>query len=150
MNSPEAAGTALWPLLVYGIAVVALILLMLVLSYFLGQRHRERTTGEPYESGIAATGSARLRFDIKFYLVAMFFVIFDLEAVFIYAWAVSLRETGWAGYFEMLFFIGILLAALAYLWRVGALGWGTARRRLRGGAPGPDGNPAGNSNRRTA
>ncbi|MCC6347164.1 MAG: NADH-quinone oxidoreductase subunit A [Nitrospirales bacterium] len=150
MNSPEAAGTALWPLLVYGIAVVALILFMLVLSYFLGQRHRERMTGEPYESGIAATGSARLRFDIKFYLVAMFFVIFDLEAVFIYAWAVSLRETGWAGYFEMLFFIGILLAALAYLWRVGALEWGTARRRLRGGAPGPDGNPAGNSNRRTA
>ncbi|MBZ0157532.1 MAG: NADH-quinone oxidoreductase subunit A [Alphaproteobacteria bacterium] len=106
---------------------------MLVLSHLLGQRHRERATGEPYESGIVATGSARLRFDIKFYLVAMFFVIFDLEAVFIYAWAVSLRETGWAGYFEMLFFIGVLLAALVYLWRLGALEWGTARRRLRRG-----------------
>ncbi|MFO0753849.1 MAG: NADH-quinone oxidoreductase subunit A [Thermodesulfovibrionales bacterium] len=134
MNSPAAAGAALWPLLVYGIAVGALILFMLVLSHFLGQRHRERTTDEPYESGIAATGSARLRFDIKFYLVAMFFVVFDLEAVFIYAWAVSLRETGWAGYFEMLFFIGVLFAALVYLWRLGALEWGTRRRRLRRGA----------------
>ena len=72
-------------------------------------------------------GSARL--SVKFYLVAMFFVIFDLEAVFIFAWAVSVPELGWAGYIEILIFIGVLAAALIYLWRVGALDWGPAQRR---------------------
>jgi NADH-quinone oxidoreductase subunit A len=105
---------------------------MLVLSYVLGQRHREKATGEPYESGIAATGTAHIRFDVKFYLVAMFFVIFDLEAVFIFAWAVSLRQAGWAGYIEMLFFIGILVAALVYIWRLGGLDWGTTKQKLSG------------------
>jgi NADH-quinone oxidoreductase subunit A len=103
---------------------VALVVCMVTLSYFLGQRHRENQTDEPYESGIASTGTARVRFDIKFYLIAMFFVIFDLEAVFIFAWAVSLRETGWAGFAEMAIFIGILTAALIYIWKLGALEWG--------------------------
>ncbi len=97
---------------------------MIALSYFLGERHREKQTNEPYESGIVSTGTARVRFDIKFYLIAMFFVIFDLEAVFIFAWAVSLRENGWPGYIEMVIFIGILASALIYLWRLGALEWG--------------------------
>jgi NADH-quinone oxidoreductase subunit A len=96
---------------------------MITFSYFLGERHRQRQTGEPYESGVAPTGTARLRFHIRFYLTAMFFVIFDLEAVFVYAWAVSIRETGWTGYIEMLIFIGVLAAALVYLWRVKALDW---------------------------
>ncbi len=117
--------TALWPLAVYFIAVVSLVTIMITLSYILGERHREKQTAEPYESGIVSTGTARVRFDIKFYLIAMFFVIFDLEAVFVYAWAVSIRETGWAGYAEMLVFIGVLAAALMYLWRLGALEWGT-------------------------
>ena len=67
----------------------------------------------------------------KFYLVAMFFVIFDLEAVFIFAWAIAARELGWAGYCEILVFIAILLAALAYLWRLGALDWSPSRRTIR-------------------
>jgi NADH-quinone oxidoreductase subunit A len=71
-----------------------------------------------------STGTARIRFDIKFYLIAMFFVIIDLEAIFVFAWAVSLRENGWAGYIEMMIFIGILAATLVYLWRVKALEWG--------------------------
>jgi NADH-quinone oxidoreductase subunit A len=102
---------------------------MLALSYLLGQRHRERATGEPYESGIVSTGSARLRFSAKFYLIAMLFVIFDLEAVFIFAWAVAFRELGWAGYLGALVFIGVLVAALIYEWRVGALDWGSVRRK---------------------
>ena len=114
----------LWPLGVYFAAVVLMVVVMIAVSYVLGERHRERQTDEPYESGIASTGSARVRFDIKFYLIAMFFVIFDLEAVFIFAWAVSIRETGWTGYWEMLIFIGILAAALVYIWRLGALEWG--------------------------
>ncbi len=124
MTAPLPQDAPLWPLAVYFAAVIAIVVVMLVLSYVLGQRHREHATGEPYESGIAATGTARVRFDVKFYLTAMFFVIFDLEAVFIFAWAVSLRETGWPGYIEMLIFIGVLMAALAYLWRLGALEWG--------------------------
>lgn len=118
----------LWPLLVYFSAVVLIVSSMIGLSYFLGQRHRERATGKPYESGIISTGTARVRFDIKFYLIAMFFVIFDLEAVFIFAWAVALRELGWMGYIEMLVFIGILAAVLIYLWKLGALDWGAAKR----------------------
>ena len=109
---------------VYFVAVVALVTAMIAFSFILGERHREKQTNEPYESGIVSTGTARVRFDIKFYLIAMFFVIFDLEAAFIYVWAVSLRETGWAGYREMLLFIGVLSAALVYLWKLGALEWG--------------------------
>ncbi len=97
---------------------------MLGVSYVLGQRHRERETGDPYEGGIVSTGSARVRLSVKFYRVAMFFVIFDLEAVFLFAWAVAARELGWAGYAEALVFVGILVAVLVYLWRSGALDWG--------------------------
>jgi NADH-quinone oxidoreductase subunit A len=125
----QPASSALWPLIVYFVAVAVLVTVMLALSFILGERHREKQTAEPYESGIVSTGTARVRFDIKFYLIAMFFVIFDLEAVFIYAWAVSIRETGWTGYLEMLLFIVILAAALAYLWRLGALEWGTFQKR---------------------
>lgn len=119
----------LWPMLVYFVAVVALVGAMVGLSYVLGERHKEQATGEPYESGILTTGSARVRFDAKFYLIAMFFVIFDLEAVFIFAWAIAFRDLGWAGYVEVVIFIGVLVAALVYLWRVGALDWGTSRRK---------------------
>lgn len=124
MTDYATTSAALWPLAVYFAAVAILVTVMITLSYVLGERHREKQTAEPYESGIVSTGTARMRFDIKFYLIAMFFVIFDLEAVFIFAWAVSIRETGWTGYAEMLVFIGVLAAALAYLWRLGALEWG--------------------------
>jgi NADH-quinone oxidoreductase subunit A len=119
----------LWPLAVYIAAAVILVAFMLILSALLGQRHRERATDEPYESGIVSTGSARLRFHAGFYLMAMFFVIFDLEAAFIYAYAVAFRELGWMGYVEILVFIGILASALFYVWRLGALDWRTLRQR---------------------
>jgi NADH-quinone oxidoreductase subunit A len=91
----------LWPILVYFGAVLLIVSGMLVVSYLLGQRHREHGTVEPYESGIASTGSATLRFDASFYLVAMFFVIFDLESMFLFAWAAAIRETGWQGYADV-------------------------------------------------
>jgi NADH-quinone oxidoreductase subunit A len=119
----------LWPLAVYIAAVVVLVASMLILSALLGQRHRERATDEPYESGIVSTGSARLRFHAGFYLMAMFFVIFDLEAAFIYAYAVAFRELGWMGYAEIVVFIGILASALFCLWRLGALDWRTPGQR---------------------
>lgn len=123
--------SGLWPLAVYFIAVLAIVSSMLVLSYLLGQRHKERATGEPYESGIVSTGSARLRFSIKFYLVAMLFVIFDLEVAFIIAWAIAFVELGWTGYLGVLFFIGVILAALIYEWRLGVLDWGRQEANQR-------------------
>ena len=120
----------LWVLGVYFIAVLLLEAAMLVVSYVLGERHDEHATGQPYESGILSEGSARVHVSVKFYLVAMFFVIFDLEAAFIFAWAIAARELGWAGYREILVFIIILLVALAYLWRLGALDWSPSRRTI--------------------
>ena len=135
MHATALQATPLWPLVVYFAAVIALVTGMLALSYILGQRHKEQATGDPYESGIVSTGSARMRFDAKFYLMAMFFVIFDLETAFIFAWAVAVPELGWTGYVEILVFIGILLAALVYLWRMGALDWGTVKQKKRSQGP---------------
>jgi NADH-quinone oxidoreductase subunit A len=119
-----------WPLALFFVLVILLVAVILVVSVLLGERHTGPARGEPYESGIVPTGSvAGLRFSVRFYLVAMFFVLFDLEAAFIYAWAVALRPAGWTGFAEMLFFIVILLAALLYLIRVGALEWGSIGRR---------------------
>ncbi len=123
----------LWPLAVYFVAVLVVVTGMLGFSYILGQRHHDRATGEPYESGIVSTGSARMRFDAKFYLNAMFFVVFDLESVFVVAWAVALHSAGWAGYIAMAIFIAVILVSLIYLWRLGALDWSPIGRRSRAG-----------------
>jgi NADH-quinone oxidoreductase subunit A len=120
-----------WPLGVYFVVIIGVVAGMLAVSYVLGQRHDDRATGFPYESGIVSEGSARVRLSAKFYLVAMFFVIFDLEAVFIFAWAVAARELGWVAYWEIFIFILILVAALVYLWRLGALDWGPKPRLKR-------------------
>ena len=91
--------STLWPLAVYFAGVIFLVVIGMVgLSFLLGQRHKDRATGEPYESGIVSQGTARIRLSAKFYHVAMFFVVFDLEAVFIFAWAVAIRDLGWLGY----------------------------------------------------
>ncbi|MBV6433815.1 MAG: NAD(P)H-quinone oxidoreductase subunit 3, chloroplastic [Bryobacteraceae bacterium] len=113
----------MWLLGVYFAVVLLLAAGMLLVSYLLGQRHSQPATGSPYEGGILQSGSARVRLSAKFYLMAMFFVIFDLEAAFLFAWAVAARELGWQAYWEAVVFTGILVAALAYLWRVGALDW---------------------------
>jgi NADH-quinone oxidoreductase subunit A len=131
MDTQTTPLSPLWPLFVYFLATVLMAATMISLSYVLGQRHRDKSTGEPYESGIASTGTAQVRFDVRYYLIAMFFVIFDLETVFIFAWSVAVRELGWPGYFEILIFIGILMAVLIYLWRLGALDWGSRSRKMR-------------------
>jgi NADH-quinone oxidoreductase subunit A len=94
---------------------------MIGVSYVLGSRHREPATGAPFESGIVTTGTARVATPANFYLVAVRFVIFDLESVFLFAWAVAARQLGGVGYVGACVFIATLVAALAYLWRVGAL-----------------------------
>jgi NADH-quinone oxidoreductase subunit A len=122
---------SLWPFGVYLALVGFIVVAMLLLSFALGQRHHDRSTDAPYESGILSEGTARVRFSAKFYLVAMFFVIFDLEAVFLFAWSVVVREVGWAGYLEVVVFVGVLVATLAYLWRVGALDWKSGPRIVK-------------------
>jgi NADH-quinone oxidoreductase subunit A len=112
-----------WVLAVYVVAAFALVGLMLGASYLLGGRDHGRAKEEPFESGAIAVGSAQLRMPAKFYLVAMLFVIFDLEAVFLYAWAVSVREIGWPGFAVAALFVAVLLGALFYVWRVGGLDW---------------------------
>lgn len=119
-----------WPLLFYGAAVLILAGIMVGLSYILGQRHEDKDTNTPFESGMKATGSARLRFSVHFYLVAMFFVIFDLEAVFVVAWAIAFNELGWTGYIGVIIFIAVLTAVLVYEWRIGALDFGPNGKKI--------------------
>ncbi len=123
MATTASQGPDLFALLVYLIGVLGVVFIMLGLSYFLGQRHSDRQTNEPYESGVKTTGSARMRFSAKFYLVAMLFVIFDLEVVFLFGWAIAARQLGWGAYFGLLAFVGILIVGLIYEWRMGALDW---------------------------
>jgi NADH-quinone oxidoreductase subunit A len=120
-----------WPFIVYAILALGIAAGMLVVSHFLGARHNEPATGEPYESGILPTGSARLRLSIQFYLTAILFVIFDLELVYIFAWAVAIRELKWAGYFGVLLFVVILLSGLIYEWRMGSLDWAAPQKPPR-------------------
>jgi NADH-quinone oxidoreductase subunit A len=121
----------LWGVALYFGLVLLVVGAMLGLSYVLGERHTGKARDEPYESSIPPTGSGHMRFDVKFYTVAMFFVIFDIETAFILTWALAVRELGWAGYVEILIFVAILVAALVYLWRTGALAWGTSARKPR-------------------
>ena len=124
----ESSSTEIWPLAVYTLLVILLVIAMLVVSWLLGQRRREDATNDPFESGIVSVCSSQVRISVEFYLVAIFFVIFDLEAVFIFAWAVAFFELGWKGYISMLIFIGVLGLALIYAWRIGGLDWGNKVR----------------------
>ncbi len=130
MQTAVGHSSLLWPLLLYTGAVVLLVGIIVGLSYVLGQRHKETETDDPYESGIKITGDSRIRFPVHFYIVAMFFVIFDLEAVFIVAWAISLKNVGWTGYIGVLVFTFILIAVLVYEWKIGALDFGPNGKKI--------------------
>jgi NADH-quinone oxidoreductase subunit A len=111
----------LWPLLMYAAIVLSLALAMLGISYVLGQRHK---------GGILSTGSARIRFSSQFYMIAMLFVIFDVETIFIVSWAIAFRELGWYGYAGVLIFIILLVVVLIYEWRNGALDFGPDGKKI--------------------
>ncbi len=113
----------------YLVAVVALVGFLMVLTHLLGERHSERGMRVPYESGVLPVGTARLRFPADFYLIAMFFVVFDVSAIYLFAWAVAARDLGWGGYAAILLFMLETVLGLAYIWRMGAFDWGA--RRLR-------------------
>jgi len=124
----EVVNTELWPLVVYFGAVILLVLTMLGLSWLLGQQRANQATNDPFESGVVSVGNAQGRISVDFYLIAIFFVIFDLETVFIFAWAIAFFELGWQGYFAILVFVAVLIVALIYEWRSGALDWGIKTR----------------------
>jgi NADH-quinone oxidoreductase subunit A len=133
-----ADSSPIWPLLLYIGGALAVVAGMLGISFLLGQRHRDRYTDEPFEGGLISAGAAPLKLRARYYLVAMFFVVFDLEAVFLVAWALVARELGWSAYWAVVVFVGVLGVAIVYLWRIGALDWGTSARQNRrlGGAVG--------------
>ena len=120
-----------WPAALYSALVLVVAALILTLSWLLGGRRYHGPETEQYESGIKPAGPLPRRLSVEFYQVALFFVIFDLEAVFIFAWAVNARKLGWAGYVEIVVFVVLLLAGLVYLWKAGGLDWGAAGRRKR-------------------
>lgn len=120
-----------WPAALYAALVLVVAALILTLSWLLGGRRYHGPETQQYESGIKPAGPLPRRLSVEFYQVALFFVIFDLEAVFILTWAVSARSLGWLGYLELLVFVLLLFAGLVYLWRVGGLDWGAAGRRRR-------------------
>ena len=126
-------GQDLWPLLIYTALVGGVLGTVFLGSWLLGSRTRHsKATAMPFESGIVPVGEAdQTRLSVEFYLIAMFFVIFDLETIFIFAWAVAFFELGWRGYAGAGIFIVILLVALVYELRTGALDWGVKQRLLR-------------------
>ena len=107
-----------------------MVVVILVLSYFLGEKHQEHATDQVYEGGIMATGTARLLFPIHFYIIAIFFVVFDVQAVFIMAWAVSAKSVGWAGYIALATFIVTFVLVLVYEWSIGALDFGPDTKNI--------------------
>lgn len=113
----------MFALTVYGVLVFAFIASQLFIAGWLGERRPSLEKSRPYECGIIPTGSALLRYPVPFYLVAIFFLIFDVEGAFILTWAVSFKTLGWSGWVQMMFFIGVLLIGLVYLWRKGGLDW---------------------------
>lgn len=121
-------GTELLPFIVYFGAVILLVLTMLGLSWLLGQHRANNATNMPFESGVYSVGTSQVQMSVEFYLIAIFFVIFDLETVFIFAWAIAFFELGWAGYAAIMLFIFVLTVALIYEWRSGALDWGMKTR----------------------
>jgi NADH-quinone oxidoreductase subunit A len=112
------------PLLIHFVLASALAGALVLLSRVIGYRRPTRAKLSPYECGVAPVGDARGRFSVKFYLVAMLFILFDVEAVFLYPWAVILRQLKLFGFFEMLVYIAVVLVGFFYIWKKGVLDWG--------------------------
>jgi len=100
-----------------------------LLSQFVGPRKPTPEKAAPYECGMPAVGDARERQSVKFYLVAMIFLLFDIEVAFLYPWALALRDLGLVGFWQLLTFIGLLLTGYLYVWRKGAFDWSGTRKR---------------------
>jgi NADH-quinone oxidoreductase subunit A len=130
---PESYTDVYFPVVLQAVIAMALAAGLLSVSYLLGQKVRNRVKDMPYESGIVPTGDARGRFSVKFYLVGMLFILFDVEAIFLYPWVVVYRDPGMAkpAFIEMVIFVAFILAGFFYIWRKGALDWSGSDRAER-------------------
>ncbi|BCS52394.1 NADH-quinone oxidoreductase subunit A [Geobacter sp. SVR] len=125
-----------YSLLIYGAVTVALIGGLLMAAWWLGAKRRSAAKGSPFESGVFPSGSARLAWPVPFYLVAIFFIIFDVETAFIFTWAVAWDLLGPVGLMQITVFIVLLTAGLVWLWLKGGLDWGPAKSSDQGSGTG--------------
>ena len=119
------------PVLIQAVVAAVLAVALSVLSVVLGRRMKSPQKDTPYECGMVPTGDAKDRFSVKFYLVAMIFILLDIEAVFLYPWAVVYRKLKMFGFVEMLLFVGLVLVGYFYVWKKGALDWSVPERKPR-------------------
>src|ERR1700683_5547830 len=126
---PDSYPELYFPVLVQALIAMVLAAALITISYVFGKRIRNRVKDMPYESGIVPTGDARQRFSVKFYLVAMLFILFDIEAIFLYPWAVVYREFKMTAFIEMLVCVILILSGFFYIWKKGALDWAAADLR---------------------
>lgn len=126
---PTTYAETWFPVLVQILIALAVASAMIGLSALLGRRVRDPIKSMPYESGMKPVGNARERFSVKFYLVAMVFILFDIEAIFLYPWAVVYRQLKLFAFFEMLLFIVLVLCGFFYIWKKGVLDWSTDEQR---------------------
>src|SRR6202171_4159426 len=125
---PGSYAEQYFPVLLQALIAMALAAGLLTVSYLLRKRVKNKIKDTPYESGITPTGDARQRFSVKFYLVGMLFILFDIEAIFLYPWAVVYRELKMFGFIEMLIFIILILCGFFFIWKKGALDWSYSDR----------------------
>ena len=132
---PNSLTELYFPVLAQGLLALVLAGVLVLISYALGKKVRNKVKDTPYESGIVPTGDARSRFSVKFYLVAMVFILFDVEAIFLYPWAYIFKDMVRAGvkharfgFLEMMFYVAILLVGYIYLWKKGALDWNKSKK----------------------
>ena len=128
---PSSYAEVYFPVLLQALIAMALAAGLLTLSYLLGRRVKNKIKDTPYESGITPTGDARQRFSVKFYLVGMLFILFDIEAIFLYPWVVVYRDLKMFGFVEMLIFVILILSGFFYIWKKGALDWAESDRARR-------------------
>ena len=128
---PSSYAEVYFPVLLQALIAMALAAGLLTVSYLLGKRVKNKIKDTPYESGITPTGDARQRFSVKFYLVGMLFILFDIEAIFLYPWVVVYRDLKMFGFVEMLIFVILILSGFFYIWKKGALDWAESDRARR-------------------
>ncbi len=130
---PTTYSELYFPVLVQIVFAAAVAAGLISAGLLLGKRNRNAAKDSPYESGVKPVGSARERFSVKFYLVAMLFILFDIEAVFLYPWAVVYRDLGMMGFVEMVLFMVVVLSGFYFVWKKGALDWtANPQRKAKG------------------
>jgi NADH-quinone oxidoreductase subunit A len=120
---PTTLAEVWFPVLVQAVLAMVIAAALVTLSFAIGRRVKNKVKDMPYECGIAPTGDARQRFSVKFYLVAMLFILFDIEAIFLYPWAVVYKQLKMFGFLEMLTFVVLILAGFFFIWKKGVLDW---------------------------